>query len=68
MPAVHVIRITSDSPVYPLGNEMIRFLAHIRNIMVVLVLGWLGFSEAPNDKQRPGDTPEAPSSAMLLLR
>ena len=58
----------SDNQRRPMGNKMIRLLAHIRNVLVIVILSWLGFSESPNDNQRQEDNKPAPTSSMLLLR
>ncbi|MBR9835864.1 MAG: hypothetical protein GYB42_11935 [Alphaproteobacteria bacterium] len=45
---------------------MIKFLATLRNILVIIVLSWLGFNEAPKDNNAPEDNRVTPSSQLLF--
>ena len=44
---------------------MIKFLATLRNVLVVIILSWLGFSEAPKDKQSPDEDRTAPTTSLF---
>ncbi len=43
---------------------MLKFLVALRNVLVVVILGWLGFSEKPNEKETPVDN----STGLSLLQ
>ncbi len=51
----------------PTEGVMIKFLAALRNVMVVVVLSWLGFSEKPADNDRR-DEANPVSHFSLLAR
>ncbi len=44
---------------------MLKLLVALRNILVVVILSWLGFSEKPNDNNAPEDSITAPASMFL---
>ena len=47
---------------------MIQFLVAIRNILVVVILSWLGFSEAPKDNNAPEDSASSLTYGLKALR
>ncbi len=47
---------------------MIQLLVAIRNILVVVILSWLGFSEVPKDNNAPEDSASSIAHALKALR
>jgi len=47
---------------------MIQLLVAIRNILVVVILSWLGFSEVPKDNNAPEDSASSIAHALNALR